>query len=277
MKKNNDNNVSLDWIEKKLKMLREELESSTQRSEQANQLWIDLANVQSKSLGQGDETMLSIVIDEALNGVDISERYPEFYRRMLQYPEIFRAFLDAVEVLEEDAAGLLEPVSKTIETSIPNQIFGGLKAQLQRASSGVWLARWRQSIGNLNALFNSINPIPSAGYRAGLNVFEEGAIPLIRSEIEVEAYDFSVLLTAAWADDPDNLQLQLTVALMGGDSAVFPLSSLRAGLHWGDYSQVRAVNEYGQAVFPLLPIDAIIDKKGQQIKSDLQLLLHPNN
>jgi hypothetical protein len=277
MMKNNKKRL-ISWIARELKMFPEELETSEEWPEAAKRLWLDLAQNDTTQIEQGDEMMLSIVVNDAIDGVDITERYPEFYQRMLQNPELFRAFLDAVEVMETDRVRLLESVPE-IKADLP--VWRPLDSDpfVVRFGPGAWKARWRQSVEELTAVFRNLSPFPQPGYRSGWGLLEESSAPLIRSEVMVEDTTLGVLLTTAWADDADMMNLQLTVTLMddemGRDSAELNLSSLTADIQWGDYQEVSAINEYGQAVFPPLPIDAITDETGQSIKGDLQLMLHP--
>ena len=57
-----------------------------------------------------DEALLSLLVSEAFAGVDITRRYPALYRIMLADPNMQEAFLDALETLEQDRNGTLEPL-----------------------------------------------------------------------------------------------------------------------------------------------------------------------
>ena len=49
--------------------------------------------------------MLSLVVHDALEGVDISTHYPAFYQRMLADNELREAFLDTLDLLRREQAG----------------------------------------------------------------------------------------------------------------------------------------------------------------------------
>jgi hypothetical protein len=133
--------------------------------------------------------------------------------------------------------------------------------------------RWQQSVARLNVIFNALDPNLALNMRSARGLLEESVAPLIRSEVLIEEKNLGVRLSAVLADDPDALNLRLTVALLDDDSADFSLKSLRADINWGDYQQEQAINDLGQASFPPLPIKAITDESGEIINNDLQLLI----
>ncbi len=263
-------------VDRDIEIIKKELESSGNWPEKADELWLHLDQNDLDDPKQGDEIMFSIVINDAMDGVDISERYPEFYRRMLQNPTLFQAFLEAIEVLEANYAGELESVP-AFEVTIPKKRPKDAGPIVESLGSGAWVARWWQGIDQLISIFRNFSSMPQPGFRSGWGMLEESATSLIRSEVTVENTNLGVQLTAAWTDDPDSMHLQLMVALLDEDedSAAFRVSSLMAGIHWGKYHQRSAVNEYGKAVFPPLPLATITDDTGQEIIEDLQLMLHP--
>ena len=57
-----------------------------------------------------DTALLSVLVSEAFAGVDITRRYPMLYRILLADPNMQEAFLDALETLEQERNGTLEPL-----------------------------------------------------------------------------------------------------------------------------------------------------------------------
>jgi hypothetical protein len=275
---NNKKNFTLtsDWVQKTLTKLQRELETSGKWPEPANQLWLDLvvekqADVDKKA----DDNMFSIVVSDAINGVDINKRYPNFYRQMLRNPEIFQAFLDVIEVVEADKEGLLEPV-EAMSTAVPVVMADEAQPVLEWLNLGNWVVKWEQTVIQLNAIFRDLgSELSLKTVRSVRGFLEESVAPLIRSEVVVEDKNFGVRLSAVLDDDPEALNLKLVVAVLDDDSADFPLTSLRAGIHWGEYQAVQSLNELGQAAFPPLPIKSITDETGEAINTDLKLLIHP--
>lgn len=274
----NNNNISLpsDWVKRKLIKLQWELETSGKWPEPANQLSLDLIQSKQALEKEADSHMFSVVVNDALNGIDITKRYPLYYRRMLQTPELFQAFLDVIEVLESEEDELLE-IIQTIKPVVPEFISVDTRPVVERPTSGGWLVRWRQSVAQLNTIFTRLGPDLVPDFRSSRSLLEESVAQLIRGEVLVDGKNFGVVLSAVLADDPDAMSLQLTVALLDEDGSEFPMTSLEAGIHWGGYDQVQALNDLGQAVFPPLLIKAITDETGETINNDLQLLIHPTN
>lgn len=263
-----------DWVQRKLIVLQRELKTSGKWPEPANQLWLDLAQNKQAHDKEADDPMFSIVVSDALDGIDITKKHPKYYRRMLQNPELFQAFLEVIEALEADEA---PQVAFVPEIQLPSLGVMNVAPEpvFERPTSGGWLVRWQQSVAQLNVIFNVLGPNLALNMRSTRGLLEESVAPLIRSEVTVEEKTIGVRLSAVLADDPDALDLRLTVALLDDDSADFSLKSLRADIQWGDYQQMQAINDLGQATFPPLPIKAITDETGETIKNDLHLLIHP--
>lgn len=51
--------------------------------------------------------MLSIMVNDALVGIDVMKKYPAFYSRMLVDGELRAAFLDILDLLEQSRTGQL--------------------------------------------------------------------------------------------------------------------------------------------------------------------------
>lgn len=261
-------------IDDRLNAIRKELKDSGKLPEPANRLWFHLAKDEPDKPDQGDDVMLSVVIDDAMDGVDITERYPEFYRRMLQNPKMFQEFLDALELLEADRVGTLEDVpalavavqEKRPKDTEPEIILNGPRA---------WIARWMQGVDQLSSIFMDFGPVLQPEYRRGLGMLDEHPMSLISSHLSVENTDLGVRLTAALSDDPDSMDLQLMVALLDDDSEAVRSNSLEASIQWGDYYQTSSIDEEGRAFFPPLPISAIMDNSGESVNTELLLMLHP--
>jgi hypothetical protein len=59
---------------------------------------------------EADLDLLSIVVEEALRGVDISKRFPGFWGRLIANAELRQAFPESLEMLEESREGRLRPL-----------------------------------------------------------------------------------------------------------------------------------------------------------------------
>jgi hypothetical protein len=50
-----------------------------------------------------------LIVEEAARDVDIPQRFPTFWRKMMNDAELYEAFLDCLEPLEAIRAGCLRP------------------------------------------------------------------------------------------------------------------------------------------------------------------------
>ena len=64
----------------------------------------------SNTNGFQDLALLSLLVSEAFAGVDITRQYPALYQILLADPNMQKAFLDALETLEQERNGTLEPL-----------------------------------------------------------------------------------------------------------------------------------------------------------------------
>lgn len=96
--------------------------SFTSRKDQnaIQKLMDDLKNVKSGTLtaSQTDVEDLSLIIDDALKGVDVAKRYPSVYQKLLGSAELRQAFLDTLDLMEKDQAGKLVPLPKLIKPKL---------------------------------------------------------------------------------------------------------------------------------------------------------------
>lgn len=263
-------------IDGKLDVIRKELIVSGNWPESANRLWFHLArNGPEVTTVQGDDIMLSVVVSDAMDGVDIADRYPEFYRRMLQNPHVFQEFLDALDLLEADRAGTLEEVP-VVAVAVPERRPKDAEPEVVLNGPRPWIARWMKGVEQLSSIFRDFGPAFTPGFRMGWGLLDEHAVSLISSHLNVDEREFGVRLTAVLSDDPDSMDLQLMVALLDDEGLdADDTSSLAASVQWGNYYQTSVIDEEGRAFFPPLPISAITDKSGETIVTELQLMLHP--
>jgi hypothetical protein len=56
-----------------------------------------------------DFELLALIVEEAARDVDIPQRFPTFWRKMMADAELYEAFLDCLELLEAIRTGCLRP------------------------------------------------------------------------------------------------------------------------------------------------------------------------
>lgn len=254
-----------DWVKDKLSLLRKKLEQNEGWPEGADGLLADLARpAQASPVGDDDYQMLSLVVNDALEGVDITVRYPGFYRKLLADGELRQAFLDALAVL---TGAELEPLPPEFSRDLGFlQTAVSPPPTIQQTASDKWQAAWHLLAEQLNQkFFPSFQPV----YRSSATL-EEMSTVLLRRDFSAGGRPYDLILEAVSPlDAPEQLQLTLLITPLTDG----PLPEMAARLQWGDAVLTAVPDRYGRARFPLLPLNTILDETGQTILSDLNLSL----
>ena len=223
--------------------------------------------------------MLDFLVSEAFKGVDITRRYPKLYRQMLADPDLQEAFLDALEMLEDERAGRLLPVPAergTVPAEPPGHAI--LFPIIEQLAAGAWRAVWQCTCDQVQAIF--FPPEPGMAFRREDSLMEDIWLPLIRGQAQIGGTEVNVLLAATQEIEfPNTLQPKASIAFnpnpAPGDQ---PPPALHASLQWGDYRATVPVDDLGQAVFPAVPLSDILDETGKHVTAGLDLTLenHPS-
>jgi hypothetical protein len=218
-----------------------------------------------------DETLLSLAVDDALKGIDISRRYPAFFQRLLVDQALRHAFLDTLEALESQSTSLTaDPQPDLNFLNTPT-----LLPMLEFVSPARWRLVWQAALDQIQQIFFSaaqFEPI----YRSD-DYLEDAWFTLFRNEIDIDRAHVSVVLEAArLITTPDQLQLHIAVGVTPDQTATTDrLPDLRAQLLWGAYDQAVTITQRGRATFPPLPLNLVLDEASQRITSDLRLIVEP--
>jgi hypothetical protein len=256
-------------------MMRHPYESNEWR-EAADHLLRDLSD-SSELPDAEDEEMLSLLINDALEGVDISARYPALYQRVLAISQLREAFFDALELLEKSRAGELEPMPDGPSEDLDFlKAFAPLEPLQDQFGDGRWRLSWHRSRQQMQEFFQIFEPfVQLKPYR-----FDEelGVITLLDAHWQVESGSVALHLEA-W--QPAGQEELLSLALVAteapaGDVApagvASPLAALQAHLEWGEFQGTARFDQHGRADLPPLPVATILDENGL-VKADLHLVL----
>lgn len=241
------------------------------RAKARQKLDSDLAGFTSEHLflTQEDNEMLSLLIDEALKGVDIKTQYPDSYRGLLSNPELRQMFLDTLESLEAEKEGRLESLPAGEQ---PNLAFLKDKTpqiESQHSEQTSWQISLKRTIQQLQNIFSP----PQMAYRADANLFDDSWFTVLREEIELGGSSYSILLECGISEETDEaLSASLNIA-MTLESPASPESPIYATLRWGQYTQTLTIAGEGRARFPDIPFSATFDQQNHEIISDLDLAL----
>lgn len=223
---------------------------------------------------QENETLLSLAVDDALKGVDISIRYPAFFQQMLVDQDLQQAFLDTLDALEKHAD------NPSAIPTVPQHTFDFLLAStvkpiVEYVSPAKWRLTWQATLEQIQNTFFAAAQFEPA-YRSD-DYLEDAWFTLFRNEVEIDRAQASVVLEAVrLIATPDMLQLHIAVGITPDQSeTTVQLPDLRAQLTWGPYDQVVTVTQRGRATFPSLPLNFVLDETHQHITSDLRLIVEP--
>jgi hypothetical protein len=271
MAKVTDPRGSADWVREKLAALRASLESGEGWPDSADRLLDDLLAAEQAYAPLSDEevVLLSLVIGDALQGVDVAAQYPHFYEKLLQNKALRDAFLDGLALLDEGE--LLAPRG-TVPSAAEVAPLDFLRTPVSTGvvevdESGWWRVQWLQLKGALERLLSPAAPLAGMAWRSGEGMMDEGYRTLLRSEAAVGGQTIHIALDGRQpVEKPDVLELSLMVAA-DGDEEVGPL---RARLEWGEYGDSAVLDGMGMAMFEPVPL-ALVWEEG--VTADLQLVV----
>jgi hypothetical protein len=182
----------------------------------------------------GEGEMLDQIVSAILQGEDVTRRYPEFHRKLLENAALREAFLDALDSVEAERDGRLVP--------LPSNAHASLSFLEQQASPAVfelfepdrWRATWQKSMVQLQAIFSPAK----LAYRAD-PLIQDPWFVLLREEITTtKGTSFDVELSCTLGDQAENsIAAYLNLAVMLETPAAQAPFPLRVRLQWGEYTE----------------------------------------
>ncbi len=208
-----------------------------------------------------DQESLSLIVDEALKGVDIRKRYPAFYDRLLRSSALRAQFIEFVQDLRDtDAADDDLPVLvKSADLAFLHH-----SEPVKSSTEPVWKVSLHRSAEQLMAAFFA----PQLGFRGNATT-EETAITLLRSEFLMQGATYSVMLLGRLHETRDDI-LQLSLNVAASDGAFKPL---RSTLEWGKIKSDALIDHEGDTCLPDLPLASVFNRSLEKIEAELFLTL----
>lgn len=217
--------------------------------------------------------MLSFMVSEAAQGVNIAERYPAFHQCLLADHELHQRFQDSLDLLLRTQTNTLEPLPGPPRRDLSFlQTRPRPEQSITLTDSGGWAALLRLSLTNLKCLFFPTRPGPVTRHGLDMGLDEDNWFTLFRETVATEAGSWSVVLEGTPVDEPVNsLKLALMVVPLAEGEKDW--SCLQATLTWGSYQEIVAIDKNGRVTFPLVAVAAVLDETGQGMRDDLSLQL----
>jgi len=242
----------------------------SKNQEAAKMLGGDLSKLNTQALhgSTASDEMLSLIVSEAIKGVDIPKRYPTFYRRLLSEPDLRQAFLDLLEIIDDENKST--PFLKTIPTDLDFLSQRSPEPKLKKLNHNKWLISWRQTVEQLQAIFSP----PALASRKVLSLLDDHWFVLLREEIAIEGSLYTIDLESVFAEERNEALstfLNLAVTLETGNNlSNFPI---KATLKWGSYQSSLLITREGRSRFPDIPFASIFDSKLKMVTSELDFSL----
>lgn len=221
-------------------------------------------NLSESEVSEHESNSLSLMVDEALKGVDIRSHYPTFYTRLLKSFALRQQFIEAILLLKQPALPEAESLFAVTRADLA---FLHSSPPARFATEAPWPVILQQTKEQLMSVFFPPQVVFRAG--AGARGFTEAYSTLLRSEFAANQTLYTLLLESTLHENrADALALFLNVAVSGGS-----FRPMHASLHWGGYAAEATLSAEGRTRLPDLPISAAFDADQQQIQADLNLTL----
>jgi hypothetical protein len=226
------------------------------------------------SVDREDEEMLSLIIDDALRGIDIASRYPVFFKKLLANEELREAFLDSLDLLEQSRAGALEPLPAAPSQDLDFLYRDEPEVKVENRGSGQWFIAWRQTAEQLQRILSVSGVIVETSHDPEAVFAEEEWFTFFNHRTQVESKRLEVALEGILSkiEPAPALRVVATIGFIAGENYTGAHTArLKAALHWGEFEQTAPLDARNQVFFSPIPLATIMDATGKKVVSPLLL------
>lgn len=217
-----------------------------------------------------ENEMLSLMVDEALKGVDIKTLYPDFYRKLFSNAVLRHTFLDTLELFEAEKEGKLAPAPAGEKPKLAFLTKKSTNSDIQKLQNERWQVKLQKNSQQLKDIFSP----PQLAYKHDANLFDDNWFTVLRDEIELDGSSYSILLECVISKQTeDALSAFLNIAMTLETAKPASESSIHATLQWGKYSETLTLVKEERARFPDIPFSATFNQQTQEITAGLELVL----
>lgn len=217
--------------------------------------------------------MMSFMVSEAARGVDLAARYPAFYRRLQEEPDLWERFEDSLDLLRRSQTNTLEPLPGP-----PSHDLSFLQTRPRpectfiTAERGGWGMTFTLNAAQLNSRFFSRQAEPVTRHGLGIGLDEDNWFTLFRETIVGEDGSWWVVLEGTPVAGVE-AGLHLVVMVLPITESEKAEVCWQVSLTWGNYTATVVKDKAGRANFPWLSLEAVQGKDGPGIREDLVLTL----
>lgn len=221
-----------------------------------------------QEITEADYEMLSLVINDALHGIDIEKKYPAFYKRLTEEAALRDAFLEIMDMAQDDLPEDVGAIPSSPE-ELPFLAFPISHLTLNELADR-WQLLWQQSVEQLNTIFLSRTALAFRGEEE----LDDPWFVLLRENVEISGKSINVFLEATQEDiSPDELHFALAVGIDTPPKDTWP--ALSATLTWGDYTATLPLKMQERTMFPPVLLAKILNEQMTSFRSNLHLTLEP--
>jgi hypothetical protein len=230
-------------------------------------------------ISSDEEALLPLVVSAALEGIDVAMQFPGFYRKFLASSALREAFLDALRSLEDEKLLPQQAQLPGGQWKYTELLQVLVKPLVEQFAPYRWRVTWQRGSTQLQEIFFPASA--SAAYRSEEMSLEDIIFPLLRSQAELANLRVDLLLQAVQkVESPDLLYLiglvQFQSTLGGSQFEIAsPITTPGVRLHiqWGSYQAVADTDAQGQAIFPPLPWNEVLDVTSERVIAAFSLSL----
>lgn len=219
-----------------------------------------------------EDTMLSLVASDAARGVNIAQKYPRFFLRLIENQALMADFLDILDAVYKSKRkeDIPLPNAPSLDLSFLPVKKTATFASLMVAAKTITQTFLRESINQLNKrLLIPGQPALVMRRVLSLPLDEDAWLTLLRQEVVLGQERWQVRLEGTPDDQkPEWLKLELGMIPVL-DRETMP--QLEVTVRWGEYEERRRPDDRGRAVFPAVNLNQVIDEESETVKADLQL------
>ena len=208
-----------------------------------------------------EEEALDLIVDQAVNGIDIRNRFPEFYKKLLHNQFLRQQFLDALSFLNSIKQSIKDPYlhhSKLDLSFLTNK-------PLEVSNWPIFIT---QDKAHLMNLFFPKEPV----YRGTIDLGATPTYSLLRRDFLLAGVTYSLLIDSTLSEESKNA-LSATLALATNDEPGNSAFPVQATLRWGEYSSEISIDQEGKYPLPDIPLSQVFDDGLNKVKADLFLTL----
>jgi hypothetical protein len=213
-----------------------------------------------------DLEFLSLFLEDARQGVDVSRRYPGFYQKLIIDPELRQAFLDILHLMDEDINHALGPIPFAARANLEFL----LEDQTPRSGSigKSWNLRWTRTRQELQALFSP----PQLAYRNSTDILSGDEFIIFQDDFRMDDFQYSISIVCTLGEDlAAGLLTRMNIGITPqGNSPHLPLKTI---LEWGQYKESVIIEGAGRISLPPIALAKILDPDLENIISDLELTI----